>query len=383
MSSGAGAAHVRSVSKNRENIVWQSADGTWNRGFFSFYSTGDTSDPDYDDEWDVEYDTSTFHWVSVGHATEDGAWRSWTGANPGGGSVLSFEPDRADDVERYEDMAAVVYEQEQARRKADPAYGRWASRADFFGDGHGPFVGPARPRSLAGLQREINRHRREHWGHRVGGYDNMLHPDAQPGGPLEKRVAETLAAASAQEREGYEERQAAYRQSLRDLHTKTTTSMDEDARRSARYGGYGGWGYSGGQSPTQKRRQALLELVEAIEQMEANAAARRARIEAAKTPSPTPPAAAPPRTTGRTTAHTTARAKAGVQGAAATTRRKSTPKSTPGSFASRQRDEPSVAVGDDLNRIETDSRDTVACPGCSAATDATALFENAGTCGRC
>lgn len=72
------------MSKNRENVIWQSADGTWGRGFFETYATKDWSDDDYDDEWDVDYHYDTFSWVSVGHPTEQSALASWDGANPGG-----------------------------------------------------------------------------------------------------------------------------------------------------------------------------------------------------------------------------------------------------------------------------------------------------------
>jgi hypothetical protein len=97
------------MSKNRENVVWQSEDGTWGRGFYSFYSTGDPSDEDYDDEWDVEYDQDSFNWVSVGHATEEEAERAWNGANPGGQSTYPFGSsawaDEAPIAPRFDEMA--------------------------------------------------------------------------------------------------------------------------------------------------------------------------------------------------------------------------------------------------------------------------------------
>lgn len=77
------------MSLNRENIIWQSKDGTWNRAFYKFEPVGDTSDPDWDEEWDVEY-SDEFDWVSTGHFTEEGAWRSWRGANPGGHTTLEY-----------------------------------------------------------------------------------------------------------------------------------------------------------------------------------------------------------------------------------------------------------------------------------------------------
>lgn len=78
------------MSFNRENVVWQSADGTWGRGFYESYSVGSYDDDDYDPEWDVDYDYDTFAWVSVGHATEEAARASWDGANPGTSHTVPF-----------------------------------------------------------------------------------------------------------------------------------------------------------------------------------------------------------------------------------------------------------------------------------------------------
>ena len=72
------------MSFYRENVVWESADGTWNRGFYYARQTG--ADP----EWDVEYDYSTFEWVSCGHPDPEAARRSWTGANPGGHETIEY-----------------------------------------------------------------------------------------------------------------------------------------------------------------------------------------------------------------------------------------------------------------------------------------------------
>lgn len=84
------------MSCNRENIIWQSRDGTWNRAFYECYPVGDRNDPDWDYEWDVEY-TDEFDWVSVGHSTEDGAHASWDGSNPGGYNLYA-EPSEFTDA---------------------------------------------------------------------------------------------------------------------------------------------------------------------------------------------------------------------------------------------------------------------------------------------
>lgn len=92
------------MSVNRENVTWVSRDWTWNLGFFECIDIGDYDDPDdYDYEWDVEYDTSRFEWVSTGHASEEAADQSWDGANPGGTTVYS-EPSAATDA--FDKMAA-------------------------------------------------------------------------------------------------------------------------------------------------------------------------------------------------------------------------------------------------------------------------------------
>lgn len=109
------------MSLNRENVIWQSQDGTWNRGFFTFYAVGDACAEDYDHEWDVEYDNGTFHWVSTGHATEAAADASWRGPNPGSGEVCRFTEANAADCAAYDAMAASFKAEQAAARAALPA----------------------------------------------------------------------------------------------------------------------------------------------------------------------------------------------------------------------------------------------------------------------
>lgn len=96
------------MSFNRENVIWQSPDGTWNRAFFDHYSTASYDDDDYDPEWDVEY-TDSFEWVSTGHSTKSQAERSWGGANPGGQSTYEFGDDTKDDIAEFELQAALAH----------------------------------------------------------------------------------------------------------------------------------------------------------------------------------------------------------------------------------------------------------------------------------
>lgn len=87
------------MSFNRENVTWQSKDGTWNLGFFTVAWEGD-GDP----EWDVEYDKSSFGWVTHGHATERAASDAWDGANPGGSWVYRWSEDARERIEELDAM---------------------------------------------------------------------------------------------------------------------------------------------------------------------------------------------------------------------------------------------------------------------------------------
>lgn len=84
------------MSFNRENVVWESKDGTWNRGFYEVASLG------LDSEWDVEYNYDEFSWVSIGHPSEDAAHQSWQGANPGGYNLYSYSTE----CDKFDTMAS-------------------------------------------------------------------------------------------------------------------------------------------------------------------------------------------------------------------------------------------------------------------------------------
>lgn len=105
------------MSCNRENVVWQSANGTWNIGFYSYeYINRDSED--FDHEWDVNYDFDTFHWASTGHPTKQSAINSWTGANPGSHDVAEYKGN-ASACKNYDEMVKCL---------RDPAYA--AARKD-------------------------------------------------------------------------------------------------------------------------------------------------------------------------------------------------------------------------------------------------------------
>lgn len=91
------------MSYNRENVVWQSQNGTWNIGFFATIQTN--FNDDYDDDWDVEYLWDEFEWASTGHSTSTEATNAWYGVNPGGCNILPYQENNQQ-AEKYDLMAA-------------------------------------------------------------------------------------------------------------------------------------------------------------------------------------------------------------------------------------------------------------------------------------
>lgn len=92
------------MSFNRENVIWQSANGTWSIGFFECFEVngdGGRNDP----EWDVEYNYEKFDWASTNHSTKEAARKAWHGANPGGGETLSYSKENSDECDGYDRMA--------------------------------------------------------------------------------------------------------------------------------------------------------------------------------------------------------------------------------------------------------------------------------------
>ena len=110
------------MSFNRENIVWQSADGTWNRGFWRVVWTGE-GDP----EWDVEYGDD-FEWVTTGHPDVDSTMAAWDGANPGGFDELSHTAESADRCHHLDTLAE--------KCKANGVRDRWVINSQVWTDYH-------------------------------------------------------------------------------------------------------------------------------------------------------------------------------------------------------------------------------------------------------
>lgn len=91
------------MSFNRENVTWQSPDGSWNLGFFEAWVWGD------DPEWDVDYSLDNFEWVTTGHRSEDAALEAWDGANPGG-TIIVRKDDDVEYVRKLDKMARAAIE---------------------------------------------------------------------------------------------------------------------------------------------------------------------------------------------------------------------------------------------------------------------------------
>jgi len=82
------------MSYHWENVIWQSKDGSWNRGFYHRISMGGSpnswNDGDYDSEWDDEFDESYFDYARTGFRSENDALLWEPSGNPGGASILPY-----------------------------------------------------------------------------------------------------------------------------------------------------------------------------------------------------------------------------------------------------------------------------------------------------
>lgn len=135
------------MSFNRENVLWQSADGTWSRGFYVCHVRNYGEDEeDIDPEWDVDYDYDRFNWVSVGHTSEQAAEDSWSGGNCG-----SPDSAPANDAERLDDLAAKMYLESK----------------QHFG-----YYGPPKYRTSLAVQDELNKAIDSARWHKIDGYSN-------------------------------------------------------------------------------------------------------------------------------------------------------------------------------------------------------------------
>ena len=94
------------MSRHHENILWQNEAGRWSLGLFKRVSGSGSFNPDYDSEWDDDFDTTEFCFASSGHPTQEKAYASWTGPNPGGTSAVYFwNKENATEILEFQDMA--------------------------------------------------------------------------------------------------------------------------------------------------------------------------------------------------------------------------------------------------------------------------------------
>jgi hypothetical protein len=275
------------MSFNRENVVFQSADGTWSRCFYAvFDSPRHDDDDDFDPEWDVDYDFGEFRWASVGHRTSDDAYASWEGANPGGSHHHEYDlsdPVGMADIEQFEDMVAELCERERS-----PG-----------GHNTGNFKGPDRLRSIKAMSKELARLELDHWRYRLRGLDNEPSPKIEP---LRTKLVSRLRTASPADR-------AIYDATRVDLATQLGEVMASAVKEDQE----GSWRITRGlleQRIPGRIEEAKVRLTELASEAKPPAAARPA---------------APSRSGSR--------------------RGKTTPGSTPGSFAPVVRDEPTGGLG--------------------------------------
>lgn len=82
------------MSYHWKNVIWQSKDGSWNRGFYHRISMGgfpsSWKDGDYDSEWDDEFDESSFDYARTGFRSEQDAFNWEPSGNPGGAYTIAY-----------------------------------------------------------------------------------------------------------------------------------------------------------------------------------------------------------------------------------------------------------------------------------------------------
>lgn len=315
------------MSRHHENVVWQSPDGTWNIGFHpEDHISCDSDCDDETHEWCREFDTTSFSWVSAGHATPQAAMASWDGANPGSHTTFTYDaadPRVVEWVAEYEDMAAVRCE--RAQRDAEEARAK-GQRGALYGHtgthlatspGYWGYRGPAKRRTLVALARERNQVERANYAYRLRGDSAM--PD-QRLSALQARVNEAVRGSTPQEMEAYLATQQERRDGLDEL---LRTHREAEARRlRARSRSWSPYGYD---RKAEERRRARITAEEAIETKIAEVDATREKQRQALTARDT-------------TATATAKKTAGPQGRVA----KGVP--TGGQFAASSRAEAQVAL---------------------------------------
>lgn len=92
------------MSRNRETVIWKSPNGVYNMGAYD-YMYVNTDSPDFDEEWDVEYDFNRFGLCVTGSTVDQCVKKySSTQGNAGMYTVLEGTPEHADEIKRLEKM---------------------------------------------------------------------------------------------------------------------------------------------------------------------------------------------------------------------------------------------------------------------------------------
>ena len=93
------------MSKYHEVEIWQNAEGRWSAGWYKVFPTPSSrwDDPDYDEEWDREFDHSGFFRVQEGYATADAAMKGCS-PNPGSFSPIPYEPQFYEQIEHLNEL---------------------------------------------------------------------------------------------------------------------------------------------------------------------------------------------------------------------------------------------------------------------------------------
>lgn len=228
------------MSRHHENVTWQSADGTWSRGFNVAVSFPD----DPDDEWGVEFGED-FQWVSCGHPDEDSAWAAWRGGNPGGGNVTNYSPETAQECMDLDCRAAELQDQTQGQNLWPTEGYHGPSKAND------PVILAART-ARAGA--ELAKTRCDQLDYRLQGYSNYVSDKIRQLTAAHADLARRARAAGAKK---VDDGQAALASGLRRV-------RDQDDARAARRS-QSSWGY---RDRSASRDAARLELEELLEQTE-------------------------------------------------------------------------------------------------------------------
>lgn len=80
------------MSYHWENVIWQSKDGSWNRGFYERISMGSSrwDDENYDSEWDDDFNFESFDYLKTGFRSEEDAANWKPTGNPGSFSLMAY-----------------------------------------------------------------------------------------------------------------------------------------------------------------------------------------------------------------------------------------------------------------------------------------------------